>query len=101
MTGQRISKVLETVDRVAEQTKKRITTSELNKHFGRWVTDLSPPLYRNRAVKMNYITQVSTAPRPLSSLQLSAEHPFLLRALLVEQDAKAVRIRRDTDPVPL
>jgi GTP-binding protein len=62
MTGQRISKVLETVDRVAEQTKKRITTSELNKHFGRWVTDLSPPLYRNRAVKMNYITQVSTAP---------------------------------------
>jgi len=62
MTGQRISKVLETVDRVAEQTKKRIATSELNKHFGRWVTDLSPPLYRNRAVKMNYITQVSTAP---------------------------------------
>ena len=62
MTGQRISKVLETVDRVAEQTKKRIATSELNRHFGRWVTDLSPPLYRNRAVKMNYITQVSTAP---------------------------------------
>jgi GTP-binding protein len=62
MTGQRISKVLETVDRVAEQTKKRVATSELNKHFGRWVTDVSPPLYRNRAVKMNYITQVSTAP---------------------------------------
>ncbi|OGP54716.1 MAG: ribosome biogenesis GTPase Der, partial [Deltaproteobacteria bacterium RBG_13_52_11b] len=62
MTGQRISKVLETVDRVAEQAKKRITTSELNRHFGQWVTDLSPPLYRNRAVKMNYITQVSTAP---------------------------------------
>ena len=62
MTGQRISKVLETVDRVAEQTKKRVATSELNKYFGRWVTDVSPPLYRNRAVKMNYITQVSTAP---------------------------------------
>ncbi len=62
MTGQRIWKVLETVDRVAEQTKKRIATSELNKHFGQWVTDVSPPLYRNRAVKMNYITQVSTAP---------------------------------------
>jgi GTP-binding protein len=62
ITGQRISKVLETVDRVAEQTKKRIATSELNRHFGRWVTDVSPPLYRNRAVKMNYITQVSTAP---------------------------------------
>ena len=62
MTGQRIWKVLETVDRVAEQTKKRIATSELNRHFGQWVTDVSPPLYRNRAVKMNYITQVSTAP---------------------------------------
>jgi GTP-binding protein len=62
MTGQRISKVLETVDRVAEQTKKRIATSELNRHFGQWVTDVPPPLYRNRRVKMNYITQVSTAP---------------------------------------
>jgi len=62
MTGQRISKVLETVDRVAEQTKKRIATSELNRHFGQWVTDVPPPLYRNRRVKMNYITQVSTGP---------------------------------------
>jgi GTPase len=62
ITGQRISKVLETVDRVAEQIKKRIATSELNRHFGQWVTDVPPPLYRNRRVKMNYITQVSTGP---------------------------------------
>ena len=33
--------------------------------------------------------------------QLSAEHPFLIRALLVEQDARPVWIRRGTDPVPL
>jgi GTP-binding protein len=47
---------------VSEQTKKRISTSPLNRYFGGWVEKFPPPLYKNRSVKMNYITQVSTAP---------------------------------------
>jgi GTP-binding protein len=62
LTGQRVPKILDVIDRVAEQTKKRIPTSLLNKHFGRWVENSSPPLYRNRRVKLNYTTQVSSAP---------------------------------------
>jgi GTP-binding protein len=50
------------VDEVVEQTRKRISTSPLNKYFGEWVEHLSPPLYRNRNIKLNYITQVSTGP---------------------------------------
>jgi GTP-binding protein len=62
LTGQRVRKVLEVVDHVSEQTKKRIPTSQLNKHFGHWIEKFPPPLYKNRSVKMNYITQVSTSP---------------------------------------
>jgi len=62
LTGQRVSKVLDVVDRVSDQTKKRILTSPLNKYFGKWVEKFPPPLYKNRSVKLNYITQVSTAP---------------------------------------
>jgi GTP-binding protein len=62
LTGQRVPKIMNLIDRVAEQTKKRIATSLLNKAFGRWVDRLVPSVYRNRRIKMNYITQVSTAP---------------------------------------
>jgi GTP-binding protein len=62
LTGQRVPKILNLIDRVAEQTKKRIPTSQLNKYFGEWVERFNPPLYKNRIVKLNYITQVSVAP---------------------------------------
>jgi GTP-binding protein len=62
LTGQRIRKVMDVVDHVSEQTKKRIPTSPLNKYFGEWVEKFPPPLYKSRSVKLNYITQVSTAP---------------------------------------
>jgi GTP-binding protein len=57
-----VKRVLDGIDQVAEQTEKRISTSQLNRYFGEWVESHPPPLYRNRRVKLNYITQVSTAP---------------------------------------
>jgi GTP-binding protein len=62
LTGRRVKKVLDVIDFVAEQSKKRILTSPLNRYFGKWVEGNPPPLYKNRKVKLNYITQVSTAP---------------------------------------
>ncbi len=62
LTGQRVKRVLEIAGHVSEQTKKRISTSPLNRHFGKWVEKFPPPLYKNRSVKMNYIAQVSTSP---------------------------------------
>jgi GTP-binding protein len=62
VTGQRMNKIFDWVDRVSEQTKKRIPTSPLNKSFEQWVARTPPPLYRNRNVKLNYITQVSAGP---------------------------------------
>ncbi len=62
LSGQRVSKILDVVDHVSEEAKKRVSTSVLNKHFEKWVEKVTPPLYKNRRVKLNYITQVSTAP---------------------------------------
>jgi GTP-binding protein len=62
LTGQRVRKILEVVDRISEQTKKRIPTSRVNKYFGKWIEKFPPPLYKGRSVKLNYITEVSTAP---------------------------------------
>ncbi len=62
LTGQRVQKVLEMIDQVAEQTKKRVTTGQLNHSFEQWLERFSPPLHKNRRVKLNYITQVSTGP---------------------------------------
>jgi len=62
LTGQRVGKVLDVVGDVSGQTRKRIPTSQLNRHFGKWVDKFPPPLYKNRSVKMNYITQVSISP---------------------------------------
>jgi GTP-binding protein len=62
LTGLRVMRILDTVDLVAEQAKRRVSTSQLNRLLERWVEKNSPPLYKNRRVKLNYITQVSTAP---------------------------------------
>ena len=62
LTGQRVKKVLDTIDRVAEEAGKRIPTSPLNKALEGWVKRFPPPSYRTRQVKLNYITQVSVAP---------------------------------------
>src|SRR4030043_512708 len=62
LTGQRVRKTLDVVDRISDQTKKRIPTSQLNKYFGRGIEKFPPSLYKGRGGKLNYITQVSTAP---------------------------------------
>jgi GTP-binding protein len=62
LKGQRVNKIFDLVDQVSEQTKKRIPTSPLNNSFEQWVEDHPPPLYKNRNVKLNYITQVSAGP---------------------------------------
>lgn len=66
LTGERVDKVLDMVDRVVLEAKKRIATSTLNKFFQEWVRNHPPPLYKNRLVKLNYITQISTAPPTFS-----------------------------------
>jgi GTPase len=61
-TGERTSKLLETIDRVAEARNRRVSTGELNR-FIEGVTAAHPPASPGRkAVRILYAAQVGVAP---------------------------------------
>jgi GTP-binding protein len=62
LTGQRVSRVLDLILEVEEERAKRISTSEVNARLGELVARLQPPQAAGREVKLNYATQVETAP---------------------------------------
>lgn len=62
LTGQRVQKIFETVDKVLVEYKKRIDTGELNRWLERTITRQSPPMRKGHALKIKYITQVAVAP---------------------------------------
>jgi len=62
VTRQRVTKVFAEIDKVMEETRRRVPTSELNKIFEKLVAGHEPPLYRGKRVKYYYITQVGIKP---------------------------------------
>jgi GTP-binding protein len=63
LTGERASKVLETVDRVAQARNQRVTTGELNR-FIKKITEAHPPVAPGARgeVRVMYAVQADTAP---------------------------------------
>ncbi len=62
LTGQRVEKIFEAIDQVIAEHLKRITTGELNQWLKEATERNPPPLFRNRRVKLFYISQVSAGP---------------------------------------
>lgn len=62
LTGERASKLLETVDRVAMARRKRITTGELNRFVERLGREHPPSSPDKRHVKILYAAQTGVAP---------------------------------------
>lgn len=62
LTGQRITKILELLLTIEEERAKRVSTSEVNQRLGELVARRQPPQAAGREVKLNYATQVETAP---------------------------------------
>lgn len=61
-TGQRIPKLLQHVSRAAEARRLRVGTGELNRFFERFVIGATDRAPKDRAMKIQYLTQVSSAP---------------------------------------
>ncbi len=61
-TGQRVNKVLETVDAVYEQSRRRIPTGQLNDTVGEAVMMNDPPSDKGRTLKIYYATQATVQP---------------------------------------
>lgn len=62
MTKQRVRKLLDRVLEVDVERHKRITTSKLNEWLKGVLSRHNPPMYRNQRIKINYVTQVRSAP---------------------------------------
>ena len=61
-TGERVPKLLETIDRVAEARRRRVPTGELNRFVEMISTANAPVVKGRREVRILYATQVAIAP---------------------------------------
>ncbi|HHV64559.1 MAG TPA: ribosome biogenesis GTPase Der [Peptococcaceae bacterium] len=61
-TGQRVNKIMELVEFVAEQTSRRVLTSTLNSLLREWVHLNPPPSDKGKRLKVFYATQKSVQP---------------------------------------
>lgn len=62
LTKQRIHKVLEEAVKIYAERKKQIKTSELNEKILNKIKSTPHPSVRGKEIKINYITQIKTAP---------------------------------------
>lgn len=62
LSRKRVTKLFPLVDRIMSESAKRISTHQLNLFLRKAVAVREPPLFRNRKVKIYYITQVKTHP---------------------------------------
>ncbi|MCL4213398.1 MAG: ribosome biogenesis GTPase Der [Gemmatimonadales bacterium] len=76
LTGQRVTKVLELILEVEQERNKRITTSDVNEALTELVARRQPPQAAGREVKLNYATQVETAP---PAIAVFGNHPELVQ----------------------
>lgn len=60
--GDGVDRLLDLVDQVAKEFRKRIPTGELNRFFSEVIEEMPPPLHHGRAVRINYITQARARP---------------------------------------
>jgi GTP-binding protein len=76
VTGQRVQRVLDLLLRVAEEREKRVQTHEVNERLGELIARRQPPQAAGREVKLNYATQVETAP---PTIAVFGNHPELVQ----------------------
>ena len=75
LTGQRVSKILDVIQLVDEQSRIRISTSDVNVRLAELLARRQPNQAAGREVKLNYATQVSVAP---PTIAFFGNHPDLV-----------------------
>ncbi|MFO7983052.1 MAG: ribosome biogenesis GTPase Der [Desulfuromonadales bacterium] len=62
LTGQRVSRIMAEVEKVAEEFSRKISTPALNRAVQKAVEAHPPPMYRGRRLKFFYATQSAVRP---------------------------------------
>lgn len=76
LTGQRVQRVLDLLVCVAEEREKRVQTHEVNERLGELIARRQPPQAAGHEVRLNYATQVETAP---PTIAVFGNHPELVQ----------------------
>ena len=64
LTNQRVPKLFDMIDFVAEQASLRVPTRRLNEVFEDLIIKHPPPSFKGKRLKVYYITQVKVQPQP-------------------------------------
>ncbi len=75
LTGQRVTKILDLILLVEEESQKRISTSRVNERLTELLARRQPSQAAGREVKLNYATQVSVSP---PTIAVFGNHPDLV-----------------------
>jgi GTP-binding protein len=65
LSGQRgdgVDRLMDLVDQVAREHRRRVPTAQLNRFFGEVIEQMPPPLHHGRSIRINYITQATARP---------------------------------------
>ncbi|MBE0617860.1 MAG: ribosome biogenesis GTPase Der [Proteobacteria bacterium] len=73
LTGQRVNKVFEAVDRVHAEWIKRVPTSQVNAFLEGVLRELAPPVVGGKRTRIYYMTQVTAAPPRFAAFASYAE----------------------------
>ena len=76
LTGQRVTRTLETLLEVEAERSKRISTAQVNKRLEELLARRQPPQAAGREIKLSYATQVEVAP---PTFAVFGNHPDLLQ----------------------
>ena len=75
LTGQRVTKILDLIQLVDDEGRKRIPTSQVNERLAELLARRQPSQAAGREVKLNYATQVSVQP---PTIAVFGNHPDLV-----------------------
>jgi GTP-binding protein len=95
---QRVFRVVETIEQVYNNLKKKITTSQLNDIMLKAIEQYSPPATDGKLVKIKYVTQL---PTPTPSFAFFTNHPKYIRDAYKNYLENQLRKHFDFNGVPV
>lgn len=60
--GDGVDRLLDLVDQVSKEHRRRIPTAQLNRFFADVIEEMPPPIHHGRAIRIHYITQAAIRP---------------------------------------
>ncbi len=98
LTGQRVSRAIESVEKVYENWNRTVPTSELNQVLEEIVTKQPPAAVRGKYIKLNYATQSENRP---PTFIIFSNFPALIQRSYLRYIENQIRLKFEFEGTPL